>query len=137
MSDNDFILNWKVTYKDGTTLSQVNPDGTENSYTNIDRSKLEAFQLFTEKYEKLVYTLILDPEQRLIYRRRVTKDLLSDQILYAIYLVGCQQTVNGKNIQSVSHIMQNTIVHAPEFLTLDRYTQKLIPNPVELRDDEK
>ena len=139
----DYILNWKVTYRDGSVLYEKTRD-KQNSYANIDRTKLEAFQLFTENYEKLVYTLVLGEGQRLIYRRRVTKelsmterDISEGDILYTIYLVGCQQTVNGKNIQSVAHIMENSIVVAPEFCTIDRYTGKLVHSDINLRLDEK
>jgi hypothetical protein len=139
----EYILNWKAIYNDGTTLLQVNPDGKENSYSNIDRYKLTAFQLYTPNYEKLVYTLALGPGQRLIYRRRVTKEISvgeaepMDNLLYAIYLVGWQQNIRGKNVKSVSHIMEDSIVQAPEFMTLDRYSGKMVQSDVILRDDEK
>jgi hypothetical protein len=102
------MLSWQCVYTDNTVLNQYNEDGTENSYTDIDRSKLSEFRLFDEAGE-LKFSLVLDEGQRLIYRRRVFKTLNNgdDNSEVVVYLVGWQDTVNGKNVQAISYIRED------------------------------
>lgn len=65
------MISWLAKYKDGQVLTQHTGDGEKVSSDNIDRSLVKSFSLLDE--DKIIFTLHLDPGQRLIYRRRVAK----------------------------------------------------------------
>jgi len=69
-------LTWKAIYSEGESLNQYNEDGSVNKYIDIDRSKLHSFELYKE--EQLIFRLILEEGQRLIFRRRVAINLEGD-----------------------------------------------------------
>ncbi len=97
---------WEAIYSDGTTLPQYNEKGEANGYENIDSTKLKAFAIYGNK--KLHFRLHLEPGQRLIYLRRGLIDFskrtgkITDKRYFL--MVGWQQQVNGKNIQSISYL---------------------------------
>ncbi|MCP6727577.1 MAG: hypothetical protein KJI69_06215 [Patescibacteria group bacterium] len=95
-------LTWKAVYPEGC-LNQYNEDGSVNKYTDIDRSKLHSFEL--HKGEQLIFRLILEEGQRLIFRRRVAQNLKGDK--FVVYLVGWQKTIGGENIQSISYVFED------------------------------
>lgn len=95
---------WRARYKDGTTLEQYNSDGEANGYENINRDKLDAFEIFDSKDKRLILRMFLEPEQRLIYRRRVWQDFRTGNIKFYLYMIGWQQTIKGQNIQSLNYI---------------------------------
>lgn len=102
------IIRWRAIYKDGTILPQYCKCGFPRGYENIEREKLAAFEIFDKtKPNTFIFRLFLEEGQKLIYRRRVEKDLMSNQIKRVLYLVGWQQKVNGKNIQSVNYITED------------------------------
>jgi len=104
---------WEAIYKDGTTLPQYNEKGEPNGYENIDTSKLKRFAILIPDPEdstkkKVHFRLHLEPGQRLIYLRRgfidVVKSTLEVKRKDYFLMVGWQQTIGGKNIQSISYI---------------------------------
>ena len=101
-------IRWRAIYNDGSTLPQYNEKGEANGYENIDRKGLAAFEIYDlTKPDSFIFRLFLEEGQKLIYRRRVQKDLMSDKITNVLYLVGWQQKVNGKNIQSINYITED------------------------------
>lgn len=98
-------ITWQAVYVDGKTLSQKNEDGTENKYTDIDRSRLTFFNLY--EGTKLIFRLSLEDGRRLIYRRRVSANLYTGNIKQVVYLVGWQKTINGQNIQDIAYIFED------------------------------
>jgi len=96
-------MKWKARYNDASEINQYNEDGSENSYDNLDRDKLSSFVLYNG--DKKVLDLHLDEDQRLIYRRRVEMRTGEDQVV--CYLVGWQQKVGNKNIQSIAYIFED------------------------------
>lgn len=110
---------WRAIYNDKTILPQYCKCGFKSGYENIDRDKLLAFDIYTignkEKYipnddktGHLLFRMYLEPEQRLIYRRRVWGEVnlttMEQKIKGYLYMVGWQQKVNGKNTQSINYI---------------------------------
>ena len=95
---------WRAIYNNGTFLDEYREDGTPNKYYDIDRDKLIAFELY--KNNKPIYRLYLEPGQTLIYRRRVIGDYTAKPLI-VFYMIGWQQQVNGKNTQSVVHIVDD------------------------------
>lgn len=108
---------WRAIYKDGTFLNQG-----KNQYENIDRTKLAAFEIYEpdgdvasfdgelKPIDRSIYKLNLEEGQRLICRRlgikRVNavtgKETQADD---HVFMVGWQQNVNGKNVQSITYIL--------------------------------
>jgi len=100
---------WVATYKDGSTLNSQK--GCK--YQDIDRSLLSHFSLVGDR--NTIYTLWLDPGQRLIYRRRVFTTGDTEQVWH---LMGWQQTITvaargpsggpvilaQENVQSIAYI---------------------------------
>lgn len=100
-------LQWLAIYNDGTFLEQYTEDGTENKYADIDRTKLSEFRLHRESGE-LVFSVQLEQDQRLIYRRRNTITIEDGEEIRALfYLVGWQMTVGDRNIQSLNLITED------------------------------
>lgn len=101
-------MDWVARYNDGTSLSQYNEDGSENSYFDIDRRKLSSFEL-TNSAGGFLLCLHLDPDQRLIFRRRVMKR--SGYADVVVYLVGWQMSLGGRNVQSISYLTEKGEIH--------------------------
>ncbi len=97
-------IQWKAVYDDGKELPQVNEDGSENKYPDIDRSKLAFFEIYKE--EKLIFRLHFQEGRRLIYRRRVSVNAMTKET-HAIYLVGWQAIVGGRNVQDIAYIFED------------------------------
>jgi hypothetical protein len=98
------LTEWRAEYSDGSWLDQYNEDGAENKYVNIDRSRLAKFFIFQNKKVKLVVHLD-KPERRLIYRRRASVGVTGGRGV--VYLVGWQETVDGKNFQCVCFLFDD------------------------------
>jgi hypothetical protein len=95
---------WVANYNDGGHISNSEIFGAKSKYTDIDRSKLKSFELYLDG--KLIITLHLEPGQRLIYRRRATKNIMGNENT-AVHLVGWQKTINGSNVQSIAYIFED------------------------------
>ena len=100
------MLQWVAVYDGNETLPQYNEDGTENSYSDIDRERLERFVLTEGAKVKLV--LNVDPSKKLIYRRRVAKNVMSNSVREIVHIVGYQENIEGVSRQNVSFIFEST-----------------------------
>jgi hypothetical protein len=122
---------WKAVYSDGSSIVEIDESGNYlNKYSDIDRSRLSYFELY--KSNVLLFRLHLIEGRRLIYRRRVSKSLVTgtDSV---VYLIGWQQTINGKNIQDIAYIFEdgrvelsgkwdtnNPVFHAPNLIECEQ-----------------
>jgi hypothetical protein len=103
---------WVAQYHDGTKLPQYNPDGSENSYSKIDRAQLESFHLIDAGTHNTVISMYLDTGQRLIFRRRVFKHVRGSQVTDQLFwMVGWQMNLNGRNIQSIAYVDDKNLVY--------------------------
>jgi hypothetical protein len=94
-------MQWLAVYKDDTTLSQYNEDGTENRYFDIDRNRLTHFAILDE--DKAVLVIEFErPTQQLIFRRRHHINLAGNHA--EIYLVGWHENIHGTNIKVINYI---------------------------------
>jgi len=91
--------NWRAVYKDGTHLDRYTHDGKPNGYENIKRDQLVAFELWDHRVNKRVVRVNMERRCRLIYRARTYLDEQS-KIVGREYLIGWQEIVNGKNVQT-------------------------------------
>ncbi len=95
---------WRAVYEDGSGISQIENDGSTNKYQDIDRTKLKFFELWKEN--KLLFRLHLEEGRRLIYRRRVTINM-NARVKWVVYLIGWQQTIQGRNVQDIAYIFED------------------------------
>lgn len=115
-------MQWVAYYDDGTHLRQYDDAGTESEYADIDRARLVSFALYdgglprdgcTEGLAETKYAtatrkllhLHLDPNQRLIYRRRVPITQGGGEG-HPCYMIGWQQTIYGQNVQSICYVFE-------------------------------
>lgn len=106
---------WLAVYADGGILPQYSEDGSEAAYGAINRDTLAEFHILDKETNESVFSMSLEPDQRLIYRRRVSMSEAGIQN-WVILLVGWQQTVNGKNVQSINWILPSgQIVNTGKF----------------------
>ncbi len=128
------MLVWKAYYSDGTFLDQYGVNG-KSGYENIDRTKLFMFAIIDKtvvtdesfavavfdgknydtrrmvnKQERIVFRLHFEEGQRLIYRiigiKKLNVRTLEERDNHLI-MVGWQQNINGKNIQSLNYINED------------------------------
>lgn len=97
-------ITWKAVYSDGKSLTQYN-EGKVSKYTDIDRTRLKCFELYSDK---LILRVHLGDGKRLIFRRRVHINMQS-QVKSIMYLVGWQKKVGNENIQSIAYIFDGHI----------------------------
>jgi hypothetical protein len=97
-------LIWKAVYTDGSSLDQYN-DGKVSKYTDIDRTKLQFFELWDK--DKLILRLHLEPGRRLIFRKRVEQQIMTSEKKTMFWMVGWQQTIKGENVQSINYIFED------------------------------
>lgn len=86
---------WMAIYEDRESLSQFNPTGHENKYTDIDKPRLAQFVLY--RNEKPAVVIHLGGNKRLIYRMRRAMDNRGNE--ETVFLAGWQEKRNGMNIQ--------------------------------------
>lgn len=91
---------WRAIYNDGTSLSQV-----ENAYADIDRTKLQTFEIL-DPNGKVIFSLPLEPTERLIWRRR-TEMSPGKEVIETCHIIGKQETVNGENRQVVFALFES------------------------------
>lgn len=126
-------MKWLVRYNDKTELHQIGQDGVENSYSDIDRAKLESFALYSND-GRHVFELHLDPGQRLIYRKRIEQR--TGESPFVVYMVGWQKTVNGTNVQSIAYITESEQVHMAGAWKEDHpWFYSIVPVPCEVEND--
>lgn len=128
---------WIANYNDNTFLQQYQPTKDtyiENKYTNINRKKLISFEIWNKKENifSIITRINLEPNQRLIFRRRVRINIQSNSS-EVMYLVGWQQTIENHNIQSILCIMDNGFI---ELIGRWKDNDSFYCSPI-LIDDEK
>jgi len=109
-------LHWVAVYgsEPGEHLEQYNADGSLNRYADIDRERLREFTLLhtstlppEPNQSAFVFSVVLRPGKRLIYRRRVQKHSSGAETIW--HIVGWQENVRGRNVQSVAWVHDNGV----------------------------
>ena len=121
-SQHFLVYYWVAVYKNKKCLPQFDLEtGRENKFSKIDHSRLDSVMLlpFTNKLsEKIssptkvlplpIYRVQLSDKKRLILlRRNIVKFMMRSQKILkrkTVYLLGWQQTVNGRNVKAVMFI---------------------------------
>lgn len=134
---------WEAIYPDGESLNQFNDDGTENRYTDIDRSRITHFILNDITTGKPKIILHLKPGQQLIHRRRIVQKyaLSSDffernpevKMREIVYIIGWHENRNGVNVQMINFVFEDGTVEI-----MDRWSDHhALYNPVRLLPEEE
>lgn len=101
-------IRWAAQYDDGSVVNQVSPDGRELSYDQLEnRDRIAIFSLWNLETRRPLLTLHLDPEQKLIYRRRVWQQPGQSEPDLVVYLVGWRRTVGGECLQSIAYVFED------------------------------
>jgi len=127
-SQHFLVYYWVAIYKDKKCLPQFDFEtGRENKFSKINHSRLESVALLpftTELSHKIVsvptevrflptYRVQLNDKKRLILlRRNIIKFKMAAKVPKAlerkiVYLLGWQQTVNGRNVKAVMFIHED------------------------------
>ncbi len=127
-------IKWRAWYSDGTYLDQISG---QDQYTKIDRTRLNAFEIFSDDKSLLRVWLDDDKRKKLIYRRRVQQNFSTGAITSVVYLVGWHMKVGNESIQSI-----NYIIEVPKTKTEKAYIKieqagKWVGRIPTLREDEK
>ena len=107
-------LYWVANYIDGKSLRQYQ-DGKEMKYADIDRDRLERFDLLDFETNKAVHSVYLRGGQQLIYRRRTL--IKMDGTRTVIYLVGWQTNVYTNS--GLKHFTVINYLHEDGSIALD------------------
>lgn len=95
-------MKWLAIYEDKSSLMQYKEDGTENSYFDIDRSRLTHFVML--EGDKAVLVVEFERRsQKLIYRKRTFVDG-NGKLKGVVYLVGWHENINGTSIKCINYI---------------------------------
>lgn len=95
-------MQWLAIYDDDSSLMQYKEDGTENSYFDIDRSRLTHFAMV--EGDKAVLVVEFERRsQKLIYRKRTFVDG-NGKLKGVVYLVGWHENINGTSIKCINYI---------------------------------
>lgn len=99
------LYTWIAIYKDMTTLLGRDPQsGKHISAEIINRPALRAFALVNAE-GRTVLTQYLEPNMRLIYRRRTA--MTQGGTREICHLLGWQQNINGRNVQHISYVFED------------------------------
>lgn len=107
-------LYWVANYIGGDKLLQYeglngSDYAKENKYADINREKLERFDLYKTETGKPIYSVYLREGQKLIFRRRTIKQIGHADII--VYLVGWQMTLmlgsGPRNLIVINYIHQD------------------------------
>jgi hypothetical protein len=91
------MLSWVARYSNGSELLE----SSGARYQDIDRYLLDRF--IVHHNGRIVFQMWLEDGQRLIFRRRVFKQVSTGkETIY--YIVGWQMTIEGHNIQHLNFI---------------------------------
>lgn len=101
------MLTWEARYNDGSYLPQYNEDGSENKYIDINRDTLKKFILVNSRGD-VKFVLNLDQGKKLIFRRRIAKNVASNAVTETVYVIGWQQNVSGIAVQSINFYFEST-----------------------------
>ena len=94
---------WVAKYNDGTSLAQVEASGKKNTYSDIKREKLWAFEMW-DGNTRLLF-MRFQHGQRLIWRRRI--ETSPGGTIEVCHIIGKQETVNGKNYQGIIGLFES------------------------------
>lgn len=103
--DSRELYTWIAYYSDGEELEQYGANKTSN-YPDIDRSRLAAFGI--KKEDNLIYRVFLEPNQKLIYRRRPSGDFQTGEVTGELILVGTSEKVKGVDVQNIAYVDVST-----------------------------
>jgi hypothetical protein len=101
----EFDFSWVVSYRDGTSLSQYNGDGSENKMDLSRPVKMLSWIPFDVTRRRFDYELD-DGEKPIIVRRcYVPMGMSSEQCKRIVYMIGGEKLGNdGKNIKDITYI---------------------------------
>ena len=86
-------LKWVANYSGGKQFPQFDPkSGAENKYKDIDREKLERFDLLNKETGKAIHSVYLREGQILVYRRRTFIKVKTNE-RSIVYLVGWKMDI--------------------------------------------
>ena len=108
---------WRAVYKDGTILSEKDPDGIEHAFKEIKLPELEYFQLINPQ-NIAICQVHLGGEKRLIFTRRNIKTTGRRIIIQGnakvpvpinshkiVIILGWQKTVKGVNSKCIFYLL--------------------------------
>lgn len=104
------MITWLAHYTDGSTLTQTNG----HTYADIDRDRLQAFDLWSDGRLLVRVDLRQDTRngelgpKRLIWRMRTILDTAGQKNI--VHLTGWQRQVNGRNVQAICYVFEDGIV---------------------------
>jgi len=110
-------VKWRAVYNDGTYLDELEPNGTEHAFKEINFMKIEAFQLINQ--QKIpICQVRLGNGKRLIFARRNlmttgARTILQGDVKISIpaeahkvvIILGWQKTVNNVNLKSIFYLL--------------------------------
>lgn len=107
---------WRVIDCYGTMLDQINEEGKGRKLTEVDALKRPyTFYLIPQKSNLPKVSVRIDGTKRFIYFRRTNKKVSmmgnlfrGEQFVSMRYVLGWQDTINGKNIRSMLWINPKT-----------------------------
>lgn len=97
---------WIACYDDGSSLMEIEPDGTEHGFAEVDLARLSAFVLnpMRDGLPAPIVKIDRASGQRPIFFRRRTialdPALGTEEKRSTITVLGWQKTVEGKNVKS-------------------------------------
>ena len=108
---------WRAVYKDKTTLNEIEQDGKEHEYREINFPELEYFQLINEQ-NIAICQVHLGGDKRLIFMRRNFKTTGRRMIMQGnikdpipinkhdvVIILGWQKTIKGINSKSILYLL--------------------------------
>lgn len=146
---------WQIEYVDGSKANQFDYLFRDVKYKDLRKDGIKRFNLLDERTKRPVVTLRLEPNQKLIYRKRhrmainfgAVKELSEDQIFELIksgkklpgvgpdtffWLIGFQERAGpGVNVQSILCVFEDPF----HVIMMDRWREAPFDEP-EWQDDE-
>jgi hypothetical protein len=102
MEFNPYTYTWIGTYNDGTCIKQIDDQGQEHLFKEIDQSRLVSMSLVPQAPSLPKFCLHLAPWQRIILFKRHT--VSSNGRHSVLFFLGWQATIMGRNYKSVLEI---------------------------------
>jgi hypothetical protein len=102
MEFHPYIYTWVGTYNDGTCIKQIDDQGQEHLFKEIDQSRLISIAWVSSNPSLPKFCLHLAPWQRIILFKRHT--VSSSGRHSVLFFLGWQATIMGRNYMSVLEI---------------------------------
>lgn len=109
---------WVAVYKNGRRFSEYNADGSANLYKDIDRDQLHQMLILDRATQEVALLVHASDPQRVIVRRRHEQLGGTDKPHMTVWIVGCQSTKNGRNMQTINAIFPDGHIE-----TADRFME--------------